>query len=157
MIELSTFKKKKIYQNKNFFIHVSWFLINNLIFNTFFPFNNIKIIILRLYGAKIGKGVILKNYLRIKFPWNLEIGDNVWVGESVWIDNISSVIIKKNCCISQGVYFCTGNHNFKKKTFDLKTGDIVINESSWLGAKTIVSPGSIVKKNSFIKLGSVIK
>ena len=74
-----------------------------------------------MFGAKIGNGVILKPKIFIKFPWKLEIGNNTWIGEKVWIDNIETVSIGDDCCVSQGVYFCTGNHDFKKETFDFKT------------------------------------
>lgn len=157
MIKLNKFKNKKIYDERTFLIHITWFLINNLFFNSFIPFNNLKIKVLRVFGAKIGNGLIIKNYVKIKFPWKLVVGDNVWIGEEVWIDNISSVIIGSNCCISQGVYICTASHNFKKKTFDLITESITIGESSWVGAKSIILLGAKVPKNSFIKAGSIFK
>jgi putative colanic acid biosynthesis acetyltransferase WcaF len=157
MIKLHRFKNKKIYDEKNFLLHILWFLINNLFFNSFIPFNNLKIKILRVFGAKIGNNLIIKNYVKIKFPWKLVIGDNVWIGEEVWIDNISNVIIESNCCISQGVYICTASHNFKKETFDLITDSIIIGESSWIGAKSIILLGAKVPKNSFVKAGSIFK
>ena len=157
MIKLNKFKKKNIYRGKNCFTQISWYVINNLLFNSFLPFNKLKIIILRLFGATIGNNVILKNYIRIKFPWNLYIGDNVWIGESAWIDNISDVIIENNCCISQGAYICTGNHNFFDESFELTSEKIVIRESSWICAKAILMPGVVIKKNSFIKAGSLVK
>jgi len=157
MIKLNSFKNKNIYDERNFLTHISWFLINNLFFNSFIPFNNLKIKVLRLFGAKIGNDLIIKNYVKIKFPWKLVVGDNVWIGEEVWIDNISSVIIESNCCISQGVYICTASHNFKKKTFDLISESIIIGESSWVGAKSIILLGAKVPKNSFIKAGSIFK
>jgi putative colanic acid biosynthesis acetyltransferase WcaF len=157
MIKLHRFKNKKIYDEKNFLLHILWFLINNLFFNSFIPFNNLKIKILRVFGAKIGNNLIIKNYVKIKFPWKLVIGDNVWIGEEVWIDNISNVIIESNCCISQGVYICTASHNFKREAFDLITENIIIGESSWIGAKSIILLGAKVPKNSFVKAGSIFK
>ena len=60
-----------------------------------------KIVLLKWFGAKIGKGLVLKNDVIIKSPWNLEIGDNCWIGEKVWIDNLDWVEIGSNVCISQ--------------------------------------------------------
>ena len=157
MIKLNSFKNQKIYDERNFLVHIFWFLINNLFFNSFIPFNRLKIKILKVFGAKIGNNVIIKNYIKIKFPWKLVIGDNVWMGEEVWIDNISNVIIEDNCCISQGTYICTASHNFKKETFDLITESITIGESSWIGAKSIILLGAKVPKNSFVKAGSIFK
>jgi len=157
MIKLNRFQNQKIYEKKNFLVHILWFLINNLFFNSFIPFNNLKIKILRIFGAKIGNDLIIKNYVKIKFPWKLIVGNNVWIGEEVWIDNISDVIIESNCCISQGVYICTASHNFKSEAFDLITENIIIGESSWIGAKSIILLGARVPKNSFVKAGSIFK
>ena len=99
----------------------------------------------------------ISNYVKIKFPWKLVIRDNVWIGEEVWIDNISNVILVSHCCISQGVYICTASHNFKRETFDLITESIIIGESSWIGAKSIILLGAKVPKNSFVKAGSIFK
>jgi putative colanic acid biosynthesis acetyltransferase WcaF len=157
MIKLIKFKNKKIYDDRSFLVHILWFLTNNLFFNSFIPFNSLKIKTLRVFGARIGNNLIIKNYVKIKFPWKLVIGDNVWIGEEVWIDNISNVTIESNCCISQGVYICTASHNFKRETFDLMTESIIIGQSSWIGAKSIILLGAKVPKNSFVKAGSIFK
>ena len=96
MIELEKFEKKK---NKKKIKSYFWYLFNNLIFNSFLPFSTLKVFLLRLFGAEIGRNVIIKPYVKIKYPWNLKIYDNCWIGEEVWIDNLADVVIKKNCCI----------------------------------------------------------
>lgn len=155
IFKLSKFKKPNIYK-ENIILNIIWYALNNLIFFSFFPFSNIKIKILKLFGAKIGKNVIIKEYVRIKFPKNLIIGNNVWIGSGVWIDNISELIIEDNCCISQDVYFCTGNHNVNLETFDLIAKKIIIRKNSWIAAKCIIGPGVEIKENSFLKIGSII-
>lgn len=155
MIELNKFDNPRLYKN-NIFVNIMWYLVNNLYLNSCLPSNKIKISLLKIFGAKIGSNVIIKPYVKIKFPWKLYIGKNSWIGEGVWIDNIEFVIIKDNCCISQEVYFCTGNHNYKKKKFDLIAEKITIGKSCWIGAKSIIGPGINLRPNTFIKLGSII-
>tara|TARA_Y100001958_G_C21235739_1_gene562096 strand:- start:2189 stop:2671 length:483 start_codon:yes stop_codon:yes gene_type:complete len=155
MFQLSKFKKAEIYRGKLIKYSI-WYLINFFFINSFFPFSKIKIFLLRVFGAQIGNNVIIKDNVNIKFPDKLFIGNDVWIGSYVWIDNIDNVIIKDNCCISQGIYFCTGNHNFKKETFDLTSEEIIINKNSWIGAKSIIGPGVILKENSIFSLGSII-
>jgi len=155
MFYLNKFKKTKLYKN-NIFINILWYLVNNLYLNSCLPSNKVKIFLLKTFGAKIDSNVIIKPYVKIKFPWKLQIGKNSWIGEGVWIDNIEMVNIKDNCCISQGVYFCTGNHNYKKKTFDLIAKKITIGQSCWIGEKSTINTGIDLKPNTFIKLGSVI-
>ena len=112
--------------------------------------------ILRIFGAKIGKGGKIKNNIKVSEPWHLSIGDHCWIGENVWIDNLTLVQIGNRVCISQGVYLCTGNHNFKKELFNLILEKIVIEDDCWIAAKSIIAPGSILKRGSVSFLGSVV-
>ena len=66
-------------------------------------------------------------------------------------------MIDENCCISQGVYLCTGSHNFKSEKFDLIREKILIKRSSWIGAKAVICPGVTVEECSFIKAGEIVK
>ena len=63
------------------------------------------------------KGVVIKPNVKIKYPWNLYIGNNSWLGEKVWIDNLDIVSVGNNCCISQGAYLLTGNHDYRSEYF----------------------------------------
>ena len=85
----------------------------------------------------------------------MEIGDNTWIGESCWIDNLSSITIGSNCCISQGVYLCTGSHDWNKDTFNLLTKPIDIGDGVWLAAKSTVSLGVRIHPGAVLTLGSV--
>lgn len=108
-----------------------------------------------MFGAKVGKGVVIKQRVLIKFPWFLEIGDHVWIGERSWIENQAIVKIGNNCCISQGGMLLTGNHNYKKSTFDLVIGAITLEEGVWIGAHAIVCPGVTCKSHSVLSVNSV--
>ena len=128
-----------------------FFLINKLI-----PLSSIKVAILKIFGASIGKGVVIKPGVNIKYPWFLTIGDYSWIGEDVWIDNLTEVKIGSNCCISQGAMLLCGNHNFKKSTFDLIVKPITLEDGVWIGAKTTVCPGVIAKSHSVLTVGSIL-
>lgn len=133
-----------------------WYLTNAVFFiNPLFPVSGVKVLLLRLFGAKVGKGVVIKPSVNIKYPWLLSIGDNTWVGENVWIDNLTQVNIGKNCCLSQGAMLLTGNHNYKKKTFDLITGKITLEDGAWVGAQSVVCPGVIIKTHAVLAVNSV--
>lgn len=111
--------------------------------------------ILRLFGASIGRGVVLKPGLRVKYPWKLSVGDSTWIGESVWLDTVVAVEIGADVCISQGVYLCTGNHDWSSPVFDLRAAPIAIQDSAWLGARSCVGPGVTVETGAVLTLGSV--
>lgn len=132
-----------------------WYFAKEMFINSAFPFNGIRKSVLRLFGAKVGKGVILKPHVVIKFPWNLTIGDHVWIGESVWIENQAKVTIENNCCLSQRAMIITGNHDYRKETFDLIIGDVIMKEGAWLGADAKLCPGTIMQSHSIVTVGSV--
>ncbi len=135
---------------------IAWQVVRVCLFsNRLNPFSFIKVFLLRLFGAKVGEGVVIKTAVNIKRPWFLEIGDNVWIGEEVWIDNIVSVSVGSNSCISQGAMIFTGNHDYKKESFDLMVKPVVIEDGVWIGAKAIVCPGVKVFSHSVLTAGSV--
>lgn len=135
---------------------IFWYFTCHLFFtHGLFPFSSVKILILRMFGAKVGKGVHLKPSVNIKYPWFLEMGDYVWIGEHVWIDNLTDVKIGNNVCLSQGAMLLTGNHNYKLQTFDLMTGKIELEDGVWIGAKSVVCPGITCLSHSILSVNSV--
>lgn len=133
-----------------------WYFTNILFFKTMLPFpSSVKVKLLKLFGTKVGHSVVIKPNVNIKYPWFLEIGDHVWIGESVWIDNLAKVTIGSHVSLSQDAYLLTGSHDYKKETFDLILDQIVLEEGVWIGAKSVVCPGVTCKSHSVLAVGSV--
>jgi putative colanic acid biosynthesis acetyltransferase WcaF len=133
-----------------------WYFIGSPLVESYcLPFSAFKLWVLRSFGAKIGQGVRIKPGVRVKFPWRLNIGDFVWLGEDVWIDNLALVTIESHVCLSQGVYLCTGNHDWNHPNFKLIHAPIHIQESSWIAAKSIIGPGVTVGRGAVLTLGGV--
>lgn len=154
-VNLSRYDNSWYYQHNNV-LCVIWYFCNLAIMkNGWIPFSSLKVKVLRLFGAKIGKNVLIKPCVNVKYPWNLEVGDNSWIGENVWIDNLAKVSIGNNVCISQGALLLCGNHNYKKSTFDLIVGEITIEDGAWVGAQSVVCPGVKMKSHSILSVGSV--
>lgn len=153
--DLSSFNNDWYKPGRNLLLQFMWYLTNIIFFKSGFPFYGAKRVILRLFGAKVGKGVVIKPHVSIKYPWRLRIGNYVWIGEKVWIDNLAKVTLKDNSCISQGAMLLCGNHNYKKSTFDLIVGEITLGEGAWVGAKAVVCPGVKLGDNSLLTVGSI--
>ncbi len=133
-----------------------WYFVNALfLINPLNPVSGIKVRLLRLFGARIGEGVVIKPRVNIKYPWKLEIGDHCWIGEKVWIDNLGEVKIGNNVCISQGAMLLCGNHNYKKPTFNLIVQDIILEDGVWIGAQSVVCPGVICHSHSILSVSSL--
>ena len=135
---------------------ICWYFINAIIFNTsFFPVSALKIVLLKIFGAKLGLGVVIKPNVNIKYPWKLTIGHYTWIGEGVWIDNLDIVTIGSSVCISQNAFLLTGNHDFKKQTFNLITSPIIIEDGVWIGAAAIVCPGVTCGSHAVLSVAAV--
>ncbi len=135
---------------------IIWLLINIFIFKSSLPFPQfLKIKLLKMFGCKLGKNVLIKPNVNIKYPWFLDIGNDVWIGEEVWIDNLAHISIGSNVCISQGAMLLCGNHNYKKTGFDLIVKPITIENGVWIGAQAIVCPGVIIRSHAILSVGSI--
>ncbi|WP_026898967.1 WcaF family extracellular polysaccharide biosynthesis acetyltransferase [Daejeonella oryzae] len=133
-----------------------WYFISTLFFRSgLIPFSVILVMILRLFGAKIGRDVRIKPFVNIKYPWKLSIDDHTWIGENCCIENLARVSLEKNVCLSQGCMILTGNHDYKSPYFDLITREVYIEEGAWIGAKSVVCPGIRVFSHAILTVGSI--
>lgn len=155
-VDLSTFNNSWYKPGGNFIKRFLWYFTNIIFFkNSCNPCNCLKITLLNLFGAKLGTNITIKPSVNIKYPWNLSVGNNVWIGENVWIDNLAKVEIGNNVCISQGAMLLCGNHNYKKKSFDLIVGSIYLKDGCWVGAQSTVCPNVTLHENSVLTVGSI--
>ena len=156
-VDLSSFKHSLHLSILDKLKYAFWLVISNFFFLTNIPYPiKLKVGILRLLGAKIGKSCIIKPWVKIKFPWKLELGDHVWLGESAWIDNISKVSIGNHVCISQNALILTGNHDYTLSSFDLMSKPINIEDGVWICANATITGGVNVASHSVIGLGQII-
>lgn len=153
--DLSRFKNPD-YKPGPLLKRVVWFVVNTLVFqNPLVPFSGFKCAVLRLFGARVGRGVVIKPSVNIKYPWNLSIGDYSWIGEQVWIDNLAFTRIGSHVCLSQGAMLLCGNHDYSKISFDLITGEITIENGAWIGARALVGPGVTVGSHAVLAVASI--
>jgi putative colanic acid biosynthesis acetyltransferase WcaF len=138
-------------------IQALWLLTEAIAFrNPLFVSYRLKRVLLRRFGASVGADVQIKPCVRIKYPWRLTIGDNTWIGEEAWFDNLDDIRIGSNVCISQGAYLCTGNHDWTDIGLRRFTAPIVVADGAWIGAFVRVGPGVTVGEDAVITLGSVL-
>ena len=136
---------------------LAWYIVNALVFSSWLlPVSAPKRGLLRLFGARIGAGVVIKPRVNIKYPWRVDIGDHTWIGEGVWLDTVGNIEIGSHACVSQGAYFVTGNHDYRADAFDLMVGDIRVGDRAWVGARSIVGPGVELAPGSVVTAGSVV-
>jgi putative colanic acid biosynthesis acetyltransferase WcaF len=154
--DFSTYNNSPYQPGGNAVKRFLWYYVNALVFKTsLFPVNGIKAFLLRLFGAKVGENLTIKPGVNIKYPWNLTIGNQTWIGERVWIDSLVPVMIGNNVCISQGAIILTGSHNYKKTSFDLMTDSVILEDGVWIAAGAIVNCGVTAGTHAVLTAGSV--
>lgn len=136
---------------------IAWYAIKVLFFLTAIPYPSfVKVLILKAFGAQIGARVILKPRINIHFPWKLIIGNDVWVGEEVFILNFETVTIGNNVCVSQRSFLCGGNHDYRQPNMPYRNGEIFLADGAWVGASSFIGPSVVIGEDSVITAGSIV-
>lgn len=155
-VDLSLFSVGKYDKGASSLKIAIWYMVNAFVVRApWNVFGGVKKLLLILFGAKVGTGLVIKNEVVVKFPWYFKTGKNVWLGEKCWIDNIAPVELGDNVCVSQGALLLTGNHDYKKKDFPYRNGKIKIEDGAWIGAKAVVCSGVTVHSHAILTAGSV--
>lgn len=153
---LDRFDNRSFDRGRSRLMEALWLVLDAALVRSSVPGSQHRVFILRLFGARIGEGVVIKPHVRVKFPWRLSIGAHSWIGEEVWIDNLADVSIGAHCCVSQGAYLCTGGHDRRKESFDLVTRPIRIDDGAWICARACVAPGVTIGAGAVVSLGAVV-
>jgi putative colanic acid biosynthesis acetyltransferase WcaF len=157
MLSLSRFQNAGFQRGAPAWKEAAWWLVRSLLFAPWFPIPSaLKGAALRAFGAKIGTGVVIRSRVNITFPWRLEVGDHVWIGDEVLILSLAPVRIGSNCCLSQRAFLCTGSHDHRKESFDLITRPIVLGEGCWVGANVFIGPGVTLAPSTTCAAGAVV-
>ncbi|SDT19713.1 putative colanic acid biosynthesis acetyltransferase WcaF [Maribacter dokdonensis] len=134
-----------------------WYLTKVLFFLSALPYpSKFKVWLLKLFGAKVGTGIIIKPRVNIHFPWKLEIGNHVWIGEEAFLLNFEQIKIGDNVCISQRSFLCGGNHDYRIPSMPYRNGPIELKDGCWVGANCFVGPNVVVGFDSVLTVGSII-
>lgn len=156
VIDLSLAGKGNYRAKRGALIELVWFVVEACVINNkLLPLSSVRVALLRLFGAKIGTGCRFVHPLRVKSPWNLEVGDNCWFGVDVWIYNQALIRIGSNVCISQGTFLSAGSHDMST-TMDLRVAPIVIEDGVWITSKCVVQMGVTIGRSAVVTPLSVV-
>lgn len=149
--DLSKYDQSWFDRGRPTIVVVLWWLTRDIIFkHTFHNMYSFRTLLLKLFGAKIGKNVKIRRKVEITYPWKLEIGDNTWIDDDVILYNLDYIKIGSNCSISRRSFLCTGSHDITKETFDLITKPIVIEDSVWIQADCFIAQGVTIGEGSIV-------
>lgn len=144
--------------SKRFHIKLGfWNFVLSPFFQSKFIHRSVRVFILRSFGAKVGKHVVIKPKVKIHFPWNLIIGNQSWIGEEVWFINHEEISIGANVCVSQRTILSSGGHDYKSISLEYKHAPIKIEDGAWLCLDSKVLPGVTIGEGSVIAAGEIVR
>ncbi len=143
--------------NSTFLRFGVWFSFQHLFFKSLLFPSFFRPIVLRIFGASIGKKVYIRRGVRVHFPWNLEIGDDCWIGEEVWFINHEKVTIGSNVCISQRSIICSGGHDYRSASLEYAHKPVTIKDGAWVCLDAKVLPGVTIGECSVVSAGEIAR
>ncbi|WP_030174505.1 acetyltransferase [Streptomyces sp. NRRL S-813] len=136
-------------------VQAAWFAVLNLVFVKWWFPTRWRPAVLRAFGARIGRRVLIRQRVRVHWPWRLDIGDDVWIGEGAWLLNLEQITIGSNVCVSQDALLCTGSHQRLSSTFEFDNGPIRLEPGSWVAARAVVLRGVTVGRSGVVGASAV--
>lgn len=151
LVDLRQYDQSKFDRGRPGWFVLVWWLVQAIAFPLSpHTFNGFRRGLLRLFGAKIGLGVIIRPTARFTYPWKVEIGDYSWIGDDVVFYSLELIKLGCHCVISQESYLCTGSHDIKDSAFALITSPITIGNGVWIATDCFVAPGVQIGANAVI-------
>lgn len=148
---LSTFKLPNKFRGRNAIFVQLWWIVQTIFFKGSPQFAyGFRAWLLRCFGATIGIGTVIRPTVIITYPWKVEIGDHVWIGDNVVLYSLGEIIIEDHAVVSQNSYLCTGDHDYSRIDFPIRSQKITIKSESWVATDVYISPGVTIGKGAVI-------
>jgi len=117
---------------------------------SFHTMNGWRAMLLRMFGARVGKPCMIRRTVRIECPWNLSIGNNVAIGDRATLYALGPITLGDRVTISQHVHLCAGTHDFDQPNMPLIRPPITIEADAWIAADAFVGPGVSVHEGAIL-------
>lgn len=128
-----------------------WWLVQSLLIHTSPQFMyGWRRFLLRSFGAKIGKNVVIRPSVTITYPWKVTIGDDSWIGDNVELYSLGEIEIGSNVVVSQKSYLCAASHDYNKEDFPIWAKKITIEDECWLATDVYVAPGVTIGRGTVV-------
>ena len=114
------------------------------------PFHAWRRFLLRLFGAKIGRGAKVFQSAQIWAPWNLTLADSAVIGPDVDCYCVAPITVGEQSTVSQYCYLCSATHDFEDPDFKLVAQPIVIKDQVWLCADVFVGQGVTIGQGAVV-------
>ena len=149
--DLSTFSMPPGFRGRSGVTVQLWWIVQALLFAPSPQFlYGWRRFLLRMFGAEVGRGVIIRPTVRTQFPWKVTIGDYAWIGDDVVLYSLGPITVGAHAVVSQRGYLCTGSHRYDRLTFDIYAEAITVGEECWLATDVFVAPGVTIGRGTLV-------
>jgi putative colanic acid biosynthesis acetyltransferase WcaF len=155
--DLARFKVPTGFRGRSALVVLLWQLVQTTLFACSpQPAYGWRRLLLRLFGAKVGTGVIVRQTARITYPWKVVFGDYCQVGDHAEIYSLGPIAIGRNAVVSQRSYLCAGTHDHHDLAFPLMAGSIVVEDEAWIATDCFIAPGVRVGLGAVVAARSTV-
>ena len=106
-----------------------------------YAWGNWRLLVLRIFGAKIYGSPFVHQRARIQIPWNVILHDGACIGDRANLYCLDMITVLDGAVVAQEVYLCTGTHDFSDPHLPLLTAPVVVGAGAFVGARSFVMPG----------------
>lgn len=151
LVDLSRYDQSWFDRGRPGWVVLLWWLVQAIAFPiTPHPMSGLRVGLLRLFGARVGRRVVIRPTARFTFPWKVEIGDYSWIGDDVVLYSLDQIRLGEHCVISQKSYLCTGSHDIHDVAFGLEVAPITVGSGAWIATDCFIGPGVEIGANAVI-------
>lgn len=155
-LDIQAARTARPYSNKEYAGRILWMLAWPLFRCSPRPLFGWRRMLLRCFGAQVGRQVHIYPSARIEIPWNLRIGDQASIGENVLVYSLGPVEIGSRTTVSHNAHLCAGSHDYRDPGLPLLRLPIRIGADAWICAQSFIGPGVIVGDGAVVGAGTVV-
>lgn len=120
------------------------------------PANPWRLMVLRLFGARIRGRPFVHQRARIQIPWNVELHDRASVGDRANLYSVERILLDETSVVAQEAYLCTATHDFSNPNLPLLSAPIEVHSGAFVGARAFVLPGITIGERAVVGACSVV-
>jgi len=112
--------------------------------------------LLRLFGAEVGRGVLVRPTVRVTYPWKVKLGDHCWIGDNAELYSLGPITIGQHAVVSQRSYVCAATHDYNDISFPLVAKAVVVEREAWVAADCFIAPGITIGAGAIVGARSTV-
>jgi putative colanic acid biosynthesis acetyltransferase WcaF len=112
--------------------------------------------LLRLFGARMGRGTYAYPSVQVWAPWNLEMREGSCLSHFVDCYCVEKVVIGRHATVSQYSFLCTASHDYDRRALPIVAAPIVVEEYAWITAGAFVAPGVTIGRGAVVAARSTV-